>query len=322
MKKILVSGGLGFLGSHLVDFLLSKGNKLTIVDNLSTNAVPKDFFPKCEVVIQDIVKYKPKIKFDEIYHLASVVGPAGVLPYAGEIGYRMVSETKRVVDIAISQKAKLLYVSTSEVYGHDSRKSGFFKEDFSKIIPSKVAVRLAYGVGKLLAEIECLNKAKVTNLWVNIVRPFNIVGPRQSSDGGFVLARFIDLALKGEPITVYGDGKQRRSITHVKDIVSGMFTVMNSNVRNEIFNLGNPNNVVSIGNLAGMVKKLVKSKSKIIKVDPKTVYGPLFEDVPDKLPDVSKMYKFFKWKPKINLQKTVLETIGEYKNRPDAKREK
>ena len=146
---VLVTGGLGFIGSNLVDFLLDKGWEVTIVDNLLSAAVSPEFFRgKCNVVVSNILDYAPKTRFDMLFHLASVVGPAGVLKHAGNLGKQMVQDTCRMIDMALEMNARLIDISTSEVYGVHGRLS----EDDNKIVRSKVSVRLEYGVGKLLAE--------------------------------------------------------------------------------------------------------------------------------------------------------------------------
>lgn len=302
----LVTGGLGFLGSHLVDRLLAEGEKVTLVDNLSSSVVPVEQYEKqCEVVIQDVVDYQPTKRFDRIYHLASIVGPAGVLPYGGFLGYKIARETIKVLETTTAMGARLLLVSTSEVYGQP----GVLAETTPKVVQAATSPRMEYALGKLLSEVMALNQQRIKGLTVNIIRPFNIVGPRQSSRGGFVLPRFVEAALAGKPITVFGDGSQARAFTHVLDVVDSLVTVIRSSCNGEVFNVGNANNVVTVKELAHLVKQVTESTSEILYVDPKTIFGPLYEEAFDKLPDASKIREVVGWRAKIDLHTTIKETI-------------
>lgn len=310
-KKALVTGGLGFIGSHLVDQLLKDSFEVTIIDSLASNVVkPREYSSLCKVVLKPVRDWKPKTKFDEIYHLASPVGPVGVLKYSGKLGYEIVADAQVVAGWAMKMKAKLLFTSTSELYG----RAGKFTEDVVKHVPSEVSVRLSYAVGKLLAEIDLLNLSNERGLWVAMIRPFNIAGPCQSAEGGFVLPRFIEQSLAGEPISVYGDGKQIRSLTHVFDVVSGIRKIMTSRKsKGEVFNIGNPKNARSIKELAGIVKRLTESKSKIVFVDPKKLHGKRFAEAFNKVPNMRKMKKFFSWEPAYGLEQVVSDTLEYYK---------
>ena len=199
--KTLVIGGLGFIGSHLVEKLMAEGDEVIILDNLSSNVVNPRFFD-CEVVTQSIADYDFNIKADTVYHLASVVGPTGILKYAGKMAHSMITDTKKVMDFCADTGALMVDISTSEVYGHE----GNLSETSHKEIAGEYQVRTEYGAGKLAAEIMVCNKAKVSDLQYQIIRPFNVSGPRQQPDGGFVLPRFVVAGLTSQPLTVYGDG--------------------------------------------------------------------------------------------------------------------
>ncbi len=305
-KKILVTGGLGFLGSHLCERLLEQGHQLTLVDSCLSNVVEPGFFRSCcQVFVEKVQNFVPSEHFDAIYHCASIVGPAFVLPYGGALGLDILLGTKKVIDLSLAMKSKLLFLSTSEVYGND----GIFHEDAAKTVTSNISVRLEYSVGKLLGEIMVLNCVRSSSLIANVVRPFNIVGPRQSSKGGFVVPRFVEAALNGEDITVFGEGQQVRAFTHVLDMVDALILVMESDCRGEIFNVGNPLNVMEINQLAQLTKTLTHSQSRIIHVDPKTIYGPLYEMTCDKIPDSSKIQRMLGWRPQYNIEQTLSETI-------------
>jgi UDP-glucose 4-epimerase len=318
--NILVTGGFGFIGGHLIDYLTRNypTDKIHVVDNLSSNPIPLDnlleelgsrpnlSYSLCS--IEEFYKREDKTKWDRIYHLASVVGPAGVLQHAGKIVKSIVDDTYYLIDIALKCHAKLVDVSTSEVYG--GGQGGFCSENFPKIVPAKTTVRLEYAVAKLAAETALINLNKVSSLNVVIVRPFNIAGPRQSGRGGFVLPRFISQAIANIPLTIFGKGDQIRAFTHVRDMVKGIVAAMEYGKSGEAYNLGNPKNKISINGLADIVIETVKSKSEKIFVDPKEIYGPLFEEASDKYPDATMAMRELSWNPELSVETTVKDAYN------------
>lgn len=303
MKRILITGGFGFLGSYVAEQLLTDPeNQVHVVDNLSSNPLPLERLldeighERLTYTIDDLQQLcrtwagKP---FDDIYHLASVVGPAGVLPHAGRIAASLIAEAMAIADFTLAQNARLLFVSTSEIYGGGNE--GLCQEGMAKIITSKVSPRLEYAAGKLSAEIAILNLARAKGLRASVVRPFNISGPRQSGKGGFVLPRFLGQALLGKDITVFGDGSQIRAFTYAGDIASGIILALEKGDSGQIYNLGAATNRCTILQLAEDVKRIANSKSKIIYVDPKTIYGPLYEEAMDKYPDAQKAAREIGW---------------------------
>jgi nucleoside-diphosphate-sugar epimerase len=317
MKSILITGGLGFVGSHLADALLLLGYQVTIVDNCQSNAVEPSYFAgRCETLLEKIETACGKLgtssgrRFDEIYHLASIVGPAGVLDYAGDIARSVIESGDVAVALALDHGAKLLVASTSEVYG----RTGHLSESLDCIISPDVTVRLEYAAAKLTSEIAVLNKAKVTDLKVNVIRPFNIAGPRQKPEGGFVLPRFVVAALQGQPLTVFGDGTQIRAFTDVRDIVAGLMATMRVDRTGMVLNLGNQANEISMLSLAQEVKRLSHSSSEIGLVDPKTLFGDLYEEGLERVPDASKAIRELNWQPAYTLEQTILDTIAFYRD--------
>ncbi len=317
MKTILITGGLGFVGSHLADRLIEDGCKVVIVDNLTTNvASPEDYNQRCEVIVGSVEAVAERLgayRFDEIFHLASFVGPAGVLQHAGDIAQSTILTADIATKLALAQGARLIIASTSEVYGQ----TGSLHEDINCIVPAKYTVRLEYAAAKLTSEIAALNKARVSNLWVNIVRPFNIAGPRQLPDGGFVLPRFVVAALTGAPLTVFGDGSQIRAFTDVRDIVSGLIAMITGPKSNLVLNLGNPANEIGILKLAQMVVKLADSRSEIQLVNPKELFGELYEEGTERVPLVEKALACLTWRPQYSLEQTILDTLAYYQSRPN-----
>lgn len=325
IQNILITGGFGFIGSHLTERLIADpNNHVHIVDNLSTSSIdpqayldslgrPKNLTYSICSVEQYCREPASDRVINQIYHLASVVGPVGVLSHAGKIAFQIINDANHVIQLALHTGAKVVDVSTSEVYG--GGRDGYCSEKDFKVIQANVTVRLEYAVGKLAAEISLINTALVTPLKVSIVRPFNVAGPRQSGKGGFVLPRFITQALAGEPITVYNDGKMVRAFTHVKDIVEGIILAMERGANGEVYNLGNPSNKTSIFELAKRVIHLTESTSKISHVDPKILFGPLFEEANDKYPDADRAVHDLQWHPAYGIDEIILDSCEYLKNR-------
>lgn len=324
-RNILVTGGLGFIGTHLINELAKKypDASIDVVDNLANSSFHpkrKSFFEKHGIKFyQASVKefQKPPKKYDWILHLASPVGPAGVLHYAGRMGVMILEDNIKMADWALEDDAKLLSISTSEVYGQHPPGDYGQTEDTPKVVPAKVTVRLEYGVSKLLSEISLLNLAKVKPLKINLIRPFNIIGPYQKGEVGFVAPRFVSAALKDEPITVFGDGSQKRTFTHVSDIVEPIILLMESDFNQKIYNVGNPANLCSVKELAEKIISISKSKSKIELVDPKIIYGPLYEEAWNKIPDIARIAADLRWQPKRSLDDILAEYIEFAKGRLD-----
>ena len=316
MKKLLITGGLGFLGSYCIEKYRSEYD-ITIIDNLSTNTIKPDD-PLCyntNVIIQDVLDYKWKEPFDMIIHLASPVGPSGILKHAGKMGGYIIDDTYWAIQGALQFNCPLIYVSTSEIYGYREFPEKL-KEDDNKLLVGNFKVRNEYSIAKLLGEIILSNTAKVSSLKYQIIRPFNISGARQLPTCGFVLPTFINQALDGKPITVFGDGLQVRAFTHAQDIVNGIYlTSKTTRYPNEIWNVGEPNNCTSILYLAERVKELTKTQSEIVFVDPKTIHGPLYEEAWDKIPNSTKIHNFLGWNSKWMVESIILDTIKYWKEK-------
>jgi len=322
LKQILVTGGFGFLGTHLVELLLNNDPdaQFTIVDNLSSNPVDKDYFlsgvpgrnrishHECDVA--EYFRRGNLPAFAEVYHLASPVGPAGVLEHAGNMVRAIVRDTYLLIDYCVEKGARLMDVSTSEIYGGGQQ--GYCPESTPRIVPPKTTIRLEYAMGKLAAETAIINTCRVRKLSAVIVRPFNVAGPRQSPKGGFVLPRFIQQADANAPLTVFGDGSAIRAFTHVKDMVEGIALAMKGGRPGEAYNIGNPANKTTILDLAKRVVAALRSKSQITFVDPKTIYGPLYEEANDKYPDNQKAREEFGWNPSRSIDDAIKDAYAEF----------
>jgi UDP-glucose 4-epimerase len=327
VAKILITGGFGFLGSHLTELLLEDSeNEIHVVDNLSTSPIDLDDYlgqlpagANLTYDIQSIQEYFATSRvrdFDRVYHLASPVGPAGVLQHAGEMVREIVTDSYILIDYCVARDASLLDVSTSEVYG--GGQEGFCPESTPKIVPPRTTVRLEYAIAKLAAETAIINTCVAKQLRAMIVRPFNIAGARQSPRGGFVLPRFIQQASASADITVFGDGSALRAFTHVRDMVQGIKLVMERGKPGEAYNIGNPHNKTSILRLAEDVIRILQSQSRIVFVDGKKIYGPLYEEANNKFPDATKAMTELGWMPEFDVERTIRDAYAEYRRQSEA----
>tara|TARA_R100000388_G_scaffold86446_1_gene65950 strand:+ start:756 stop:1718 length:963 start_codon:yes stop_codon:yes gene_type:complete len=315
-KKILITGGLGFLGAYTIEKYKEQSCNITIIDNLSTNTIEPDdpICNGCNVIVKDILDYKwdKADAFDMIIHLASPVGPAGILKHSGKMARYILDDIYWAIEGAQLYDCPLIFVSTSEIYGYRD-KAVMLQEHEDKLLVGDFKVRNEYSMAKLLCEIVISNTAKVTDLKYQIIRPFNISGAKQLPDAGFVLPRFVNQALAGDDITVFGDGEQVRAFTYVKDIIDGIY-LTSLHDKNDIWNIGNPANKVTINYLAQRVKELTNSTSKIIHIDPKTIYGPLYAEAWDKIPDPKKIQSELDWKVTKSVDEIIIDVINYWKN--------
>ena len=308
MKQILVTGGAGFIGSHLCERLLKDGNNVICMDNyftgLKQNIVHLLDNPYFELVRHDVT-FPYYVEVDEIYNLAC---PASPIHYQ----FDPVSTTKTSVIGAINMlglakrtKARILQASTSEVYGdpivHPQEESYW-----GNVNP--IGLRSCYDEGKRCAETLFMDYHRQNKVDVKIIRIFNTYGPRMRPDDGRVVSNFIMQALKDEDITIYGDGKQTRSFQYVDDLVEGMIRMMASENFTGPVNLGNPREFTML-ELAELVLKMTNSKSKII-------FTPLPSDDPkQRKPDITlAKEKLNGWEPKIRLEEGLIDTIKYFKS--------
>ena len=322
MKKILVTGGFGFIGSTLVDLLTKDTeNHVHVIDNMSTSPINiEDYLRQLGsrtnltydiTTVEDFFTKKESLGvWDQIYHLASPVGPAGVLKHAGNMVRDVIRDVYLIIDYCLAHDIKFLDVSTSEIYG--GGQSGYCPESTPKIVPPETTIRLEYAIAKLAAETAIINSCREKKLKCTIIRPFNVSGPRQSPKGGFVLPRFIQQAYQNKPITVFNSGSALRAFTHVNDMARGIILGMENGKNGEAYNIGNPSNKTNILDLAKRVKRILGSTSEILFIDPKTIYGQTYEEANDKYPDAKKAKNEIGWVPKYDIDSTIIAAKDEY----------
>lgn len=302
--RAIVTGGAGFIGSHLVDRLAADGWDVSVIDDFSTGD-HVHAHPRVRTHRMAIRSMPFPMRADAIFHLASPVGPVGVLPLAGRIAPRVVADAERVALWATGLGCPLVDVSTSELYGPQD---GACAEGLPRVTPEGHSARMEYAVAKLAAETMLLN---TPGLDVRIVRPFNVAGPRQKPDGGFVLPRFARQALAGDPLTVYAPGTQVRAMTHVADIVDGLMAVLVRGQAGDVYNLGNPRNLTTPMELAGLVIDAAGIGGRVALVDPRDLWGPGFREASDKWPDATLARDRLGWEARIPLGRIVAEAVAD-----------
>ena len=315
MKNILITGGLGFIGTHCIEKWTEENWSVYVIDNLSSNAITQDHPIAKDVtyIYGDVIdtNWEKLPKFDLILHLASPVGPVGVLKHSGIMADIILKDIYSVIDGAKYNNCPLVFVSTSEIYGHRDSKT-YLSEDEDKVLKGEFTVRNEYAIAKLLSEIVLSNCGKIDkDFKYQIIRPFNVTGAFQLPDGGFVLPRFVKQALEGEDITVYYTGQQIRAFTLVKDIVDGIYltSVASDELWNQEWNVGNEKNEEAIIYLAKRVKELTGSESRITYVDPNELHGELFSEAPETIPDATKIRTKLGWEPTKGIDEIIEEVV-------------
>jgi len=320
--RALITGGAGFIGSHLAESLLEKKNEVYVIDNLSTGSLKniehlkgmKSFhFTKGSII--DEKKMKPLIKkADIIFHLAAAVGVKYIIEKPLESIKTNVHGTEMVLRLSERfGRKKVFLASTSEIYGKDRGGIYTFKETDDRLLGATTKWRWSYSCAKALDEFLSLAYYRDRKLPIVIGRFFNTCGPRQMGRYGMVVPRFIVQALSGKPITVYGDGKQTRCFLYVGDAVEAVMELAGTRrAVGEVFNIGNPGSITILG-LAQKIKKLTGSKSRIRFMPYEKVYKVGFEDMRHRKPDISKIQKLVRFSPEVGIDELLKRTIDYFK---------
>jgi UDP-glucose 4-epimerase len=319
--RALITGGCGFIGSHLAEALLAEGDAVTVVDNLSTgqfeNIAHLVGRPGFQFVIEDIanetVMDRLVSECDLIYHLAAAVGVELIVREPVRVIETNIKGCEAVLRIGARYRKKVLLASTSEIYGKSEDVP--FREDSDSVLGPTVRSRWSYACSKAMDEFLALAYAKQKALPVVIMRLFNTVGPRQTGRYGMVVPRFVQQALRNEPLTVYGDGQQSRCFTYVGDVVRAMILLARTPAAlGQVFNIGSTEEV-TIEHLARRTIALAGSRSPIVYVPYDQAYEAGFEDMRRRVPDISKIQRLIGWSPQIDLDGILSRVIAYFRSR-------
>jgi len=303
--KYLITGGAGFIGSHLSEALTKRGDSVIVIDNLSTG---KNTFNSSVEFIEGSIFDRPLMdklisQSDYVLHLAAAVGVFNIVNKPLESLMTNIKGTEIILELCDKYKKPILITSTSEVYGKNNEVP--LSESSDRVLGSPLLSRWSYSEAKAVDESMAYFYYQEKGLPVRLVRLFNTVGPRQVGHYGMVVPRFVSSALKNEPLSVYGSGDQIRCFCHVTDAVRGLLLVMDSDKAvGEVFNVGN-NQQISIMELAKKVIEITGSKSAIEKIAYEKAYPQGFEDMQRRVPDISKIKQVLAWSPEINLDQIV-----------------
>ena len=319
-EKILVTGGAGFVGSHLVERLLRDGHQVTIVDNLSTgrweNIAHLQDNERLEVIItsaadQELIESQVA-RHHLVYHLASAVGVKLIIDRPVHTIETIFHTTDVVLKACSKFRRPVLLTSTSEVYGKSEQFP--FREYDDVVMGPTCKTRWAYACAKALDEFLALAHFHETSLPVYVVRLFNTVGPRQTGQYGMVIPTFVNQALNNQPLTVYGDGEQQRCFCHVEDVIEALVSLPKQpEAAGKVVNIGSQEEI-SIKELAERVRAAASSESTISLVPYAEAYGPGFDDMPRRIPDLSQIQAFCGWEPTRDLNAIIHDVIDYYRS--------
>ena len=316
--KYLLTGGAGFIGSHLAEKLLLGDNDVDVLDNLSTgreanlvNVNDKIEFVQGNILNKELI-FKLVSESDYVVHLAAALGVMKIVNNPLESMKTNLQGTELILEAADKYSKPILITSTSEVYGKNEKVP--LSEEDDRIIGHPLKSRWSYSEAKAVDESLAYFYHLENKLSVRLVRLFNTVGPRQVGNYGMVVPRFVSAALKNEPLQVYGSGDQIRCFCHVDDAVRALLNVMNSEKSiGQVFNIGN-NQQISIMGLASKIVEITNSKSQIIKVSYEEAYSEGFEDMQRRVPDISKIKNLLGWVPEIGLDQIIKDIATFHSN--------
>ena len=307
--KVFITGGAGFIGSHLCDALVAEGKKVAILDNLSTGSKKNiaHLEGKIQVFQGDIRDQKLVESLvencDLVLHMAAALGVDNILESPIESISTNFHGSEIVLNAATKFDKRIVIASTSEIYGKNPKQP--LSETDDRVIGTPQKLRWTYSDAKALEEATAYSLFLTKQLKVSTVRFFNTVGPRQTGRYGMVVPRFVNSALRHEPIIIYGDGKQSRVFCHVNDSVKAVLMIVNSSESvGEVYNVGGVGEI-SILDLAQKIKSVLNSESKITYLPYGDAYPHGFEDMTRRVPDISKITRQFKWKPENDLDKII-----------------
>ncbi|MCC5898354.1 MAG: SDR family oxidoreductase [Phormidium sp. GEM2.Bin31] len=306
--RILVTGGAGFLGSHLVDRLMEQGHEVLCLDNFFTgrkdNILKWMDSPYFEVIRHDITE-PIRVEVDQIYHLACPASPVHYQYNPVKTVKTSVLGTLHMLGLAKRINARMLLASTSEVYGDPDVHP---QTEAYRGNVNPIGIRACYDEGKRIAETLCFDYHRQNNVDIRVMRIFNTYGPRMQENDGRVVSNFIVQALRGIPLTVYGDGQQTRSFCYVSDLIDGMMKLMNNDEHIGPVNIGNPNEYT--------ILQLAETIQRLINPDVEIQFEPLPQDDPQqRQPDITRAKEWLGWTPTIELEEGLKQTIADFRDR-------
>lgn len=319
--KVLITGGAGFIGSHLADAYLEQGDEVYIIDNLSTGSInniehlkgKQGFHYVIDSIMNKSLTAELVDAVDIIFHLAAAVGVQLIVKNPVHTIETNIKGTEIILELASNKQKPTIIFSTSEVYGKSSK--DVFSENDDLVLGSTYTARWSYAASKIIDEFLALAYYREKQLPVIVVRLFNTVGPRQTGQYGMVIPRFISQALSNKPITVYGDGQQTRTFVHVIDVINALMDLIKHNdAWGEIVNIGGESEI-SIISLAQEVKEGLNSSSEIEYISYSQAYEEGFEDMKRRRPDISKIKKLIGFKPKFTLTNVISDVAEHQRNK-------
>jgi UDP-glucose 4-epimerase len=316
--RILITGGAGFIGSHLADALIARGDQVVALDNFSTGSTGniKHITKNLEIIAGDIRNsdlINETVKdVDLIFHMAAALGVKTILESPLESISTNITGSEVVLNAAANHKKRILIASTSEIYGKNPKQP--LNESDDRVVGSPQKIRWSYSDAKAIEEAMAFSLNQEKGLKVTTARLFNTVGPRQSSHYGMVVPRFVESALKNQPISIYGDGTQSRVFCHVYDAVEAVLALVGTDKTiNQVYNVGGTGEI-TIKELANQVIKETKSQSSIEFIPYENAYAPGFEDMQRRVPDISKIKQDLNWVPKKNLSQIIADVAQHITN--------
>jgi UDP-glucose 4-epimerase len=316
--RVLITGGAGFIGSHLADALIARGDHVVALDNFSTGSTAniKHITKNLEIIDGDIrnteLINETTKDVDLILHMAAALGVNTILESPLESISTNIAGSEVVLKAAANCKKRILIASTSEIYGKNPKQP--LNESDDRVVGSPQKIRWSYSDAKAIEEAMAFSLNQDKGLKVTTARLFNTVGPRQSSQYGMVVPRFVKAALNNEPVNIYGDGTQSRVFCHVQDAIEALLAlVCTDKTINEVYNVGGTGEI-TIKQLAETIIKQTKSKSTIEYIPYEKAYAPGFEDMQRRVPDISKIKEAIKWQPQRDLTQIISDVASHITN--------